>query len=361
MQARKCPDGTGQNASTNQDAQPIVGDPFNGDVVARERVGQTFLDALAGPSMPEDQRMIVCGFDGDPNNPPPYAWRPRPWRPGSEVALPTSANLYVTVGSFGRAADGRFRRRTETFSAGRALMVDDVGTKVTPDDTWPQPSAIIETSPGNAQWWYFLSEPERDLRRFDGVIRAFISAKLLGVDPGMSGVTRVGRVPGYVNGKPKHNGWVVRTQELRPELRYSVQELLDGFGLHLEIPRQRDVSATLVGVEERIRAFYIVLRVLQMHRMLKREEPNLSGWIEMHCPWVQHHTDRADTGAAMRIPAEENGFYGGFKCHHAHCGDRRFRDLTEWIAELAAEELARANDSAPETLDDVGGGAPHEH
>lgn len=252
-------------------------------------------------------------------------------------------NGYVTVASFTRAADNSFRRRTETFAGGRALMVDDVGTKVKREAVeGVTPSAIVETSPGNEQWWYLLEEPERDMARFDGVIRAFISGKLLGADPGMSGVTRVGRIPGFINGKPANNGWRARLLMLEEDRRFTVEGLLGAFDLKLNGRRVERVQMRSEVAQERNRAFADVYKWLSTHRMLKREEPDPSGWTEMTCPWVGEHTGGADTGAALREPAEENDYYGAFRCHHGHCADRGWADMTDWINDLIAEELERA-------------------
>jgi hypothetical protein len=308
-----------------------------------------FLRALSG-ELPEDERMITCGFVGDPFTVGPTAWRPKPWRAGREIVLSDRCNAYVTVASFRRAGDGSFRRRTETFAGGLALMVDDVGTKVAPEIvSHVQPSAIVETSPGNHQWWYFLREPERDMGRFDGVIRAFISGSLLGADPGMSGVTRVGRLPGFVNAKPKYvtpespDGFRVRLLGMDENIRYSIDELLERFKLSINGRRIiREQLATDEAIE-RNRAFGGVFKFLDQRTMLKKSEPDPSGWTEMTCPWLDDHTGRSDTGAAIREPAPENDYYGAFRCHHGHCADKGWAELTEWVNELAAEELSNAN------------------
>jgi hypothetical protein len=301
-----------------------------------------FLEELA-EGLPEDERMILCGFAGNPNEVGPGAWKPRPWRPGREQPMPEALwNGYVTVSSFRRVKDGSFRRRGEGFAAGRALMVDDVGTKVDRATVEAvEPTWRIETSPGNEQWWYMLSEPERDGPRFDGVIRAFISGKLLGADPGMSGVTRVGRLPGFQNDKPQYGGWTVRTLS-RGGPRYTCQQLLDAFGLFINGRREPRVILQSAVALERNRMFMSAYKFLQQRRMLKRAEPDPSGWVEMSCPWVGDHTGGADTGAAIREPSPENEFYGAFRCHHGHCADRGWGDLTDWIAELAGDELENA-------------------
>ena len=298
-----------------------------------------FLEAL-GRDAQEEERLVLCGFVGDPDKVGLTAWRPRPWRPGREVALGRAANAYVTVATFGRAPDNSFRRRAETFSAGLAMMVDDVGTKVALDVvSCVPPSARIETSPGNEQWWYFLEEPERDSAKFDAMIRAFIAGRLLGADPGMSGITRVGRLPAHTNGKPKHKGWICALRELHPDRRHAVEGLLEGFGLQLmgrREPRRRLLTEEAL---ERNKGFEAVHRWLGARGMFKRPHPDASGWTEMSCPWREEHTGAADTGAALREPAEENEYYGAFRCHHGHCADRGFSDLSEWIADCAAEEL----------------------
>lgn len=309
-------------------------------------VANQFLAALAG-ALPADERMILCAFPGDPEKAGPTAWRPRPWFPGRDVVLNEKWNGYCTVASFRRAGDGSFRRRTETFAGGLALMVDDVGTKIAPGvvEHMP-PSAIVETSPGNFQWWYFLDKPEYDMARFDAVIRAFISGTLLGADPGMSGVTRVGRLPGFLNGKAKYGGWITRLEALEPERRFSVEALLEGFQLKLNgrrEPRTRLHSAEAV---DRNRAYMGTFKFLDKRGMLKRDEPDPSGWTEMSCPWVDGHTNSVDTGAAIREPAEENEYYGAFRCHHGHCIDKGWAELTDWVAELAAEELNDAAEAA---------------
>jgi len=48
--------------------------------------------------------------------------------------------------------------------------------------------------------------------------------------------------------------------------------------------------------------------------------------INVTCPWVHKHTDKANDGSAYFAG-------GGFKCHHAHCDHRARKDLLEWLRE----------------------------
>jgi hypothetical protein len=186
-----------------------------------------------------------------------------------------------------------------------------------------------------------LHEPERDMARFDGLIRAFIHGKLLGADPGMSGVTRVGRLPGHLNGKKAYGGWITRVTEHNGS-RWTPQELLDGFGLQIRGQRVMREKLPTEEALERNRMFMNVYKWLDQRNMLKRHEPDPSGWTEMSCPWRDHHTGGVDNGAAIREPAAENDYYGAFRCHHGHCVEKGWSHLTEWINEESIEELERA-------------------
>jgi hypothetical protein len=306
---------------------------------------EKFLLALAG-DLPREERVILCGFVGDPNTAGTHAWRPRPWYPGNEIVVSEKANGYCTIASFTKAQDNTFRRRIETFRAGLAIMVDDVGTKVEAKPTWPKPSAIIETSPGNFQYWYFMRDRVTDIDLFDGFIRAFIQGELLGADPGMSGVTRVGRLPGFVNGKPKYKGFVTQLNAFNPNVRYSIPELLSAFNLSIVGKKfMRDKQSLFTSeAEQRNFAFANIERWLRSHRMMKNDHgPDMSGWQEIHCPWRDEHTAKADTGAAIREPSPENDWYGAFRCHHGHCGERGWSDLTDWVVELMMDELEDSN------------------
>jgi len=300
---------------------------------------EKLLRALAR-GMPEDERLILCGFKGDPNDAPTNAWKPRPWSPGAELPFGSKFNAYVTVASFGRAPDSGFRRRRDTFIAGRALMIDDVGTKVDPEKVNNiKPTFIIETSPANYQWWLLLKEPERNADKFDAFIRAFIEGRLLGADPGMSGITRVGRLPGFTNGKTQHAGFITKLVESNPKQLFTLPELLKKFDLKLAGTRSPPKFIPNDVSKARIKMFVNVERFLTRRKMFKRNQYDPSGWREMHCPWKDDHTNGADTGAAIREPRPENQFYGAFRCHHGSHTDKHWQDLTGWIADLAADEV----------------------
>lgn len=307
----------------------------------------TFLTELAR-GLPPDERLIFCGFTGDPNDDNPAKWRPHAWRPKDEQLpiSPQRTNGYVAVSSFHRAADHSWRRTQACFAAGRALMIDDVGTKV--DRRMVEgllPTAVVETSPANFQYWFFLDEPCRDRALFAHLIQQFIDKRLLGNDPGQNGVNRVGRVPDFINGKAKYGGdFRVRLAGADWSWRYSLTRIAEAFGLDSEPPARVEARLLSRGVmAERVAMFAEHWKWLRASGMAKEAAPNLGGWIDIRCPWTDEHTNRADTGASVAAPSEANGFYGAFRCHHGHCADKAWRDLTDWISEQAAEQLEQSN------------------
>ena len=80
--------------------------------------------------------------------------------------------------------------------------------------------------------------------------------------------------------------------------------------------------------------------------MVKMEEPDMSGWQDVTCPWTDGHTGGVDNGAAIREPAEENGWTGAFRCHHGTCEGKGWRELTEWLSTDQEEGLALVNTNA---------------
>lgn len=305
-------------------------------------------------NVPEDARIMMCQFRGDPNADIDGKWRARVM--GSTSMIDEGANVYFCVSAMRRNERGEFRRRKENFAGGLLLMIDDLGDG--PSAKFPlskiaaaPPSALIETSPGNFQAVYFFERLITDMAKFEGLIRAFIHAQFLGNDPGMAGVNRVFRPPVGVNGKAKYGGWRVRLQDWHPDRRYDVHGLANAFGLELRHLGARVPRGATADKAALIRAFVDVRAALRAAGMVKKAQHDLAGWAEITCPWVADHTHAADTGAAIRLPAEENGWTGAFRCHHGGCRERGWRELTQWLAEEQAEFLELVNRAAPEWTD----------
>lgn len=307
--------------------------------------------------VPEDSRVMACQFAGDPNADVKGKWVARTLT--SVHQLDDSANVYVAVSAMNRNERGEYRRRKENFAGGILLMIDDLGDG--PGSKFPMsliknvpPTALIETSPGNHQAVFMFRGLVTEPRSMEALINGFIAKKFLGKDTGMSGINRVFRPPFGVNGKPKYRtssspeGWRVRCVDWQPSKRYTIGDLASAFDITLsDYSGVRKPSGATLGKSEGMKAFVQVRQALRSAAMLKREEADMSGWQDIVCPWTDNHTDRVDSGAAIREPAEENGWTGAFRCHHGTCQGKGWKALTDWLAENQAELLARINDNAP--------------
>ena len=317
-----------------------------------------FLEAMKR-EVPDDARVMLCQFPGDPNADVRGKWRAYVVNDPSIVHQ--RENVYLCVSAMRAAENPRtgrmeFRRRKANFAGGLLLMVDDLGDG--PAAKFPMsaiaaapPTALIETSPDNFQAIYLFERAVTDIETFDALIRAFIAKQFLGADTGMAGVNRVFRPPAGVNGKPKHmrdgKPWQVRLAEWHPDRRWTVEGLVEAFGLTLQRRGRRLARGATTDKAANIRAFVHVRRALQEAGMMKRDAPDVAGWTEMRCPWTDEHTGRVDNGAAIRLPADENRFMGAFRCHHGNCDGRGWRELTEWLADEAGVVLDAINRAAP--------------
>jgi hypothetical protein len=295
--------------------------------------------------VPRDSRILCSQFRGDPEEDFKGKWRARVLK--QDWQIDQSANVYVCVSAMRKNSRGEYRRRKENFAGGVLLMIDDIGTgggaKFGFDIIDPlTPTALVETSKDNFQAVYFFDSLVESLNEFDALIRAFIDAQFLGQDTGMAGVNRVFRPPAGINGKPKHGGWKVRCEAWNPELRYSVKEICDAFGLALKKDGPRMPKGATANKAANIRAFIETRSVLRSAGMLKKEDADLAGWTDVICPWVHEHTGAKDNGSAIRIPDEDNSWFGAFKCFHGSCSERGWSELTEFVsdhAEIILDEI----------------------
>lgn len=312
---------------------------------------QHFYDAMVR-FLPEDARIMCCQFRGDPEDDIVGKWRARVMRHADSAD--EYANVYLCVSAMRKNSRGEFRRRKENFAGGLLLMIDDIGNgkgskfPMSILDPLP-PTALIETSPGNFQAVYMFDSLVEDIELFDALIKAFIREKFLSADTGMAGVNRVFRPPVGVNGKKKHGGWLVRMTDWHPERRYSVAQIAAAFDLRLTKQHHppRDQGIISAAKAERLRAFVDVRAALRAAGMIKKEEPDYSGWIHISCPWTHNHTGGVDNGAAIRLPDIENEWHGAMRCHHGSCDRKGWRQLTDWLVSEQAEVLDLINRNAP--------------
>ena len=279
-------------------------------------------------ALPEGARAGVVSFPGSVKR---GAWYAHP----AGGKLPDAANNYFTLGSFYPDDAGEFRRTKKTFAGLSAIFLDDVGTKVDAERVTLEPSWRIETSAGNYQYGYILAEPVTATAEADRLINAVIAAGLC--DSGASGVNRNARLPVGYNGK--HDPpFITQMESWAPERRFTVEELVAGFGLELapagRPKRERQPGTPIVRPVAGDDVFHPapdlnpVIAALQAKGLYK--QPLGNGKHDVTCPWVAEHGDALDTGGCYFEP--DDGFpLGGFKCQHSHGGRLHIRELLAWL------------------------------
>ena len=278
-------------------------------------------------------RPLLVSFKGNPATVPSDKWSGRPWTGTRDDAIncAAGANNYFTLATFTPDDAGRYRRKKAHFCALYAVMLDDVGTKVVMERLTLRPTWLLETSPGNHQAGYLLSEPSTNGAAADRLMNAIIDAGLC--DPGANGPrSRLARLPCAVNGKHTPP-FRCRLIKWSPDLRYSIDELVDGLGLEIvqagrpkrqgsRLAQQRPADGDPVWIarpEENA-----VLAALRARGLYKT--PLGDGKHDITCPWVSDHTGTVDGGTAYFEP-DDQWPIGGFKCFHGHCAERQIRDL----------------------------------
>ena len=291
-----------------------------------------FLLAVFGYEL-EKALPVLVSFAGNPMNVPSKFWFGRPWQGRFDMMtdLASDVNNYFSLAVFKPDEAGKYRRQKARFHALHAVMLDDVGSKVSMDRLTLQPSWLIETSPGNCQAGYLLREPLTDGLTADRLMNAIVAASLC--DPGANGPrARLARLPVAVNGKHSPP-FACKMLVWSPELRYSVEELADGLQLEMaqagrsKRPRTRPVQERpadgdpvwIPRPDEN--AVLVALRNCGLYKA-----PLGGGKHDLTCPWVHEHTGQTDGGTAYFEP-DDLWPIGGFKCLHGHCADRHVRDL----------------------------------
>ena len=252
--------------------------------------------------------------------------------------------------TFGLADNGELAATKANAQRFHVLMLDDVGTKVPLDKVETvKPTYVVETSPGNFQYGYALSEPLADQSAVEGLQSAFVDAGLC--DKGAKGIGRWARLPFAINGKAKYRSddgdpFECRLTSWSPEQRFTIEALFAAFGLKPASPplpktggaKRPRVSVGPVNISHEVLTPRSpenpVVAKLQTEGMYKR---NLGdGRHEITCPWIDQHTDRVDSGTVYFEPSDAFPT-GGFRCQHAHGDELGISNLLSRL-EIDAEQ-----------------------
>jgi RepB DNA-primase from phage plasmid len=290
-----------------------------------------FLSAMF-EGMADGEMTTLHSFMGDPSQYAEGKWFGYPWKRGMRLPVKAGnpfANNYVCVSTFHPDSEGKVYRRKMLFAGLYAVMIDDLGTKLPMADLRMEPSALIETSPGNFQAWLFLAAPIRDAALADRLIEQMVERGISAeMDPGMKGITRVARLPVGVNRKAKYgeHGFKHVVHKFDPAIKYTHREIADCYGLSLAVQTREPPKPPRNGIDpERAN----LAHWLGLLGLLGRELRD--GYYELECPWADAHSDRGKTGTYFVTPGEGNSYRAGFICHHGHCSERDINDLIGFV------------------------------
>ncbi len=185
-----------------------------------------FLAAIFGKASPEE-RLHLCTFPGSPAD---GNWTGQAWRPGDALPELEGKNAYFSVALL--KADEP-RRLKDNFLASPLIVLDDAG----PDA--PPPSYKIETSSGNFQCGYLLTEPVTDRNTYDLVMKALGRKGMVPADTSGNNSIRYVRLPAGINGKADNNNFAVQLAAWHPERRYSLEAFCEALSIDLEVEREQ--------------------------------------------------------------------------------------------------------------------------
>lgn len=276
----------------------------------------------------------LCSVAGDPNdggNWSGYRLHDR-FGDGTRVDLPADQNNFFAIGMQSRVTTGR---ANSNVIVDYLVVLDDVGAKVDQAKVealrmWGiEPVMVVETSPGNFQYFYRLDEPvertnpdKQERRALIDLVREGLRSGEWG-DRAVQDLARYMRLPFGKNAKGKYrqaDGSFpdVKLAEWNPGTRVDLETLAMFFvgadwkdKLASFKPGQRPASALPAGSADKHASMddvYVQLAAfLGMDPYQQRE-----GVVAALCPNRHNHSSTDPTGFAFINP------YRGY-CNHDHC------------------------------------------
>lgn len=299
-------------------------------------------------------------------------WWPTPWK--ADKYINENANCYVCISSSiktpnPKTGTERYWRGEASFGHGMALMVDDIGsgkgskgglTVEHFNDILP-PTAVVETSPGNHQLWYFFDAPEPNLARFKAFLSCFVNHVLQkGGDNTIKDISRYGRMPCGINNK-RHNmdgpykypvvdakgretPFRTHLVAAQYENRYSMDRIAQTFGFDIVVPVKREFDFSEDDYKMDAIWLRMAEKILAAAKMGEGSNGdvvmNMSGKYRIQCPWGDQHTNGDPYGAYFRgpIPGAEVEFV--FGCGHDTCRKEHKRNWATFVDEIVINHIA---------------------
>ena len=204
----------------------------------------------------------------------------------------------------------------------RALFCDFDGKE--PDKPWHLlPTMVVQSGRGLHAYWALNPWPVANAAEFKDAQKRL--ARHYGSDPAVCDLPRVMRLAGtwHQKGEP----FLVHLPQVSGDVYHPAEVLVGIAPLPVERQRQR-VDLRTVGGEVDLATLDIVALCRDAGlnpRFAGVGEKGDAQWA-IDCPWRSEHTGGAQ-GATSTMVWERGGGWPAFACLHAHCSERRLRDL----------------------------------
>jgi len=242
-------------------------------------------------TLKQDKRFTTWAWDG--KQLPPGAW-------------------YFYTG----ASDHKKLRRDENTHAVRAIVVDDVGSKVDASKILAAPTWILETSPGNYQWGFLLEEWTEDIQGADALFAGLVAGGIQ--DKGVNKACRLFRIPGSINDKPGRDSFEAVLHGFDPDAVYTLESLATALKI---LPGKRKPKRERPEVPPAAGQDDPVFQWLHDNGHIL-ERKNAAGWWLITCPFAGEHTDKERLDAKYMHRADSDNGRANVCCHHGH-GDNK--------------------------------------
>lgn len=283
--------------------------------------------------------------------------------------IKTECNTYVCISSSiktqnPKTGEMRYWRGEASFARGHGFFIDDVGDglgskgNLLLSDIKAKlpPTAVIETSPGNYQCWYFFDEPVKEMAYFKAFLNCFVEFVLEGAggDVTIKDIARYGRMPCGINNKRLKDGSLkyadekgkpfrVRMLESDYSRRYSIPEIAKAFAFEVVIPQRRRV---IVDEEEyQFDSVWLDIAVATLGKLGMGEGSNgeltlnQSGKYRIMCPWGLEHSNGDPFGAYIRGPIPGADYAFVFGCGHDTCRKENKRTWAVFVDEVVMPKV----------------------
>jgi len=234
---------------------------------------------------------------------------------------------------FNTGASSHRRLRTkERMTAVRAIILDDInadgvgkgGGKVLAEPTWK-----LETSTGNFQWGYLLTEWSAEIDKADALFKALIEAGLQ--DQGVDTACRLFRMPGSINTKEGRNNFESVLHTFDRTRTFTLNTLAKKLKVKPSLPEKAEPQGSRPApTSDRIFDWLEASGNLGEYK-------GAGCWF-IECPWPEEHSDeRTDAWVMAATAPESKNHCFNVSCFHGHAqGDKaseyRKRFLS-WVVE----------------------------